>query len=380
VRQTQDLGACQEVYNPCVVTKPSACRLSLLAVAAVACLLGYFMEPPRVSAQAAPATQPSTAAHREITLDVRVTDKSGVTIRGLQQSDFSLLDDNKPRDITSFQSVGEPDNKSAGPAIEVVLVVDAVNAPFQNVALEHPQIHNFLTTEGGDLIHPLSLIAFTGNGTKIVNQGSTNGNEIATAYDRFQTGLRDFNTGQGVFGDAERFNLSANTFDSIAKSIGSLPGRKLLVWLSPGWPLLGGQLTNLTPAVEQEFFNSVVKESTELIAGRITVYTVDPLGLDDEGSVDLFKQYAKGIASPSKAGPPDLALQVLTVQSGGLFLHPSNDVASAISSCVLDANSYYVLTFDAAESKKPNEYHSISLKVDKPDVVARTRTGYYAQP
>lgn len=358
-------------------------HLPFVLLACMLCLA--FLHTGSAQQKTAPPTQssvasPSQTAAHAITLDVRVTDKSGATIRGLQQSDFTLLDDNKPQEITSFQAVGDPENKSAGPPIEVVLVVDAVNISFQDVAREHPQIHNFLTIEGGDLIHPLSLIALTGNGTKIVAEGSTNGNDMAAEFDHFQTGLRDFNTGQGAFGDAERFNLSVNTFDSIAKSIGSLPGRKLLVWLSPGWPLLAGQLTNLTPAVEQEFFTSIVKISGELIAGRITVYTVDPLGLADEASVDLFKQYAKGIASPSKAGPPELALQVLTVQSGGLFLHPSNDVAPAISSCVLDANSYYVLTFDTAESKKPNEYHSIEVKVDKPDVVARTRTGYYAQP
>lgn len=363
------------------MTKPPAYGIALLAAVVAVYLLASLVQPPRVSAQAnSPTAQSSAAAPRQITLDVSVTDKSGATIRGLQQSDFSLLDDNKPRNITSFQAVGDDENKSARPPIEVILVVDAVNAPFQNVALEHPQIHNFLTIEGGDLIHPLSLIAFTGNGTKVVNDGSTNGNQIAVAYDRFQTGLRDFNSAQGAYGNAERLNLSVNTFDSIVKSIGSLPGRKLMVWLSPGWPLLAGQVANLTTAVQQEFFNTIVKESTELTAGRITVYTVDPMGLEDAGTSDYFRQYVKGIAAVSKAGPPDLGLQVLTVQSGGLFVHPSNDIVSAISSCVLDANAYYVLSFDTAESRKPNEYHSIEVKVDKPDIVARTRTGYYAQP
>jgi VWFA-related protein len=361
--------------------KAWAYRIALLAAVLALYPLASLVEAPRVYARANSAAVPGpAAAQRQITLDVRVTDKSGVAIPDLQQSDFSLLEDNKPHDITSFQAVGGGENKSAAPPIEIILVVDAVNTPVQNVASERPQIHKFLTTEGGSLAHPLTLIAFTGSGTKIVSSGSTDGNEIAASYDRFQTGLRDFNTGQGVYGDAERLNLSVNTFDAIAKSIGSLPGRKLLVWLSPGWPLLARQGRSLTTAVEEEFFNNIVKTSGELISGRITVYTVDPMGLEDASSIDFFRQYEKGIGSASNAEPADLGLQVITVQSGGLFLHPSNDIDAALSSSVLDANAYYVLSFDAAESKKPNEYRSIEVSVDKPDTVVRTRTGYYAQP
>jgi hypothetical protein len=45
-----------------------------------------------------------------------------------------------------------------------------------------------------------------------------------------------------------------------------------------------------------------------------------------------------------------------------------------------DAKSFYVLSFDAAAGDGPNDYHALDLKIDKPGIMARTRTGYYAQP
>jgi hypothetical protein len=38
----------------------------------------------------------------------------------------------------------------------------------------------------------------------------------------------------------------------------------------------------------------------------------------------------------------------------------------------------YEITFDAACAKRANEYHSIAVKVDKPNLIIRSRNGYYA--
>ena len=55
---------------------------------------------------------------------------------------------------------------------------------------------------------------------------------------------------------------------------------------------------------------------------------------------------------------------------------PSTQIASAVA----DANSFYVLTFEGLVGDGPNEYHSLEIKLDKPGLKVRTRTGYYAQP
>jgi hypothetical protein len=46
----------------------------------------------------------------------------------------------------------------------------------------------------------------------------------------------------------------------------------------------------------------------------------------------------------------------------------------------LDPASVYELSFDAAIGKKPNEYHALGVKVDRPNLNVVARQGYYAQP
>jgi hypothetical protein len=40
----------------------------------------------------------------------------------------------------------------------------------------------------------------------------------------------------------------------------------------------------------------------------------------------------------------------------------------------------YELTFNVPDDARPNEYHRVEVKVDKPKLIIRTRDGYYAQP
>ena len=55
-------------------------------------------------------------------------------------------------------------------------------------------------------------------------------------------------------------------------------------------------------------------------------------------------------------------------------------MAGEIATCVADANGFYVLSFDGPAGDGPNEYHALEIKIDKPGLKARTRSGYYAQP
>jgi hypothetical protein len=61
-------------------------------------------------------------------------------------------------------------------------------------------------------------------------------------------------------------------------------------------------------------------------------------------------------------------------------VNSSNDLTAEIARCTADADAFYVLSFGAARADQANEYHSIEVKIAKPGITARTRTGYYAQP
>jgi VWFA-related protein len=333
------------------------------------------------SAEAAKAPSPA-AADRQIQLDVQVTDKSGAPVRGLQKQDFTVLDDKRPQNILSFQPVDGAVAADNNPPVEIVLVVDAVNAPSQVVSYERSELKKFLLQNGGKLALPTSLVVFSDTGTEIQKTSSRDGNTLAALYDQYETGLRIVNRSQGFWGATERFDMSLKTLNSLIEYEKTRPGRKLMVWFSPGWPLLSGPNIELTRKQEENFFDTIVAASTGLRQARITLYSIDPLGLADAGGarITYYEEFLKGVSSASRAMPANLSLQVLAVQSGGRVLNSSNDLAGEISQSVSDADAFYVLSFQAARADRANEYHAITVTVDKPGVTARARTGYYAQP
>jgi VWFA-related protein len=159
------------------------------------------------------------------------------------------------------------------------------------------------------------------------------------------------------------------------------PGRKLMIWFSRGWPMLSDTRSPLTSKGAQQTFNWVVSASTELRQARITLYSVDPIGLANAGQLrsTYYEDFLRGVKSPSKVLPGNLGLPVLTVQSGGRVFNTSNDLETAVEDCVADASAYYVLSFDSLPADQQDEYHALQVTVDKPGMTVRTRTGYYDQ-
>jgi VWFA-related protein len=326
-------------------------------------------------------SQPSVEENAgQITLDVQVTDRFGTPVRGLQQQDFTLLDGKRPQDILSFQAV---DSEAAGsPVVEIILVVDAVNGSFTNVSYQREAIREFLLQNGGQLSQPVLLMVFSGSGNKMQNRPSRDGKALAALYDEYETGLRRNTRSQGLYGAAERLSNSLDALHSFATYEATRPGRKLMIWFSPGWPLLSERHIEVSRRNEQQLFDSIVAFSNELRRARITLYDVDPCGVANGNltGFHLYEQFLKGVSSPSGVLPGNVSLQVLAVQSGGRVLNESNDLVSEIMACVSDAQAYYTVSFNVHPADQPNEYRVISVKINKPGISARTRTGYYAQP
>jgi len=321
------------------------------------------------------ASAPAGTANHSIALDVVVTDKSGQVIPGLQQQDFTLLDDKQPQKITSFHAV-EGVNTTDDPA-EVIFVVDEVNAGFQNVAFEQQEMEKFLGRNGGKLARPASIVFFTDSGATR-SKPTQDGNVLIAILNQNKGALRSLTRSQGFYGGVEQFQLSLRILGQLADSEATRPGRKLIVWISPGWPLLSGRGVELSSKNQQGFFASIVALSDELREARIVLYNVDPAGSAIRSH--LYKDFYKGTGSAKQVQIGNLGLQVLAYQSGGLVLDSTSDIAGEIATCVADANASYVVSFDEAVADGPNDYHGLAIKIDKPGLAARTRAGYYAQP
>jgi VWFA-related protein len=328
--------------------------------------------------QSAENSSPQTGVHSDahhITLDVVVTPKSGRPVTGLQQQDFTLLDNNAPQRITSFEAVAN----SQAPA-EIVLLIDAVNASYRSMAYERTQIETFLKANGGHLARPISIAIFTDTGTQFQQQPSADGNKISAAIEHSPTGLREIHRDSQYQGQ-DRFNLSLKTLESLISSESQRPGRKIIFWVSPGWPLLSGPYTDLDTRQRQQIYSQVVAISTQLRRNDITLYSIDPLGPNEPVEQQFYYQgFLDGVKKPGNVQIGNLALQVIAIQSGGLALTAGNDIAGRLQQCMNDTTAYYRISYEAPPPEHPGEYHRIDVRVSTPGLIARTRTGYYTQP
>src|ERR1035437_9387315 len=123
---------------------------------------GAFPSP--VAPPAEGATVLARGDGRRISLDVVVTDKSGKPVPGLQQQDFTLLDDKQPQAILSFRATDLATNDSTNVVdspLQAILLVDAVNTSFRSVGYERQELQKFLQKDDGKLSLPTSLVIVT---------------------------------------------------------------------------------------------------------------------------------------------------------------------------------------------------------------------------
>ncbi|MGA2715094.1 MAG: VWA domain-containing protein [Bryobacteraceae bacterium] len=315
---------------------------------------------------------------RRITLDVVVTNKSGAPVAGMAQQDFVVLDNKHPQKILDFRAIN---GNTADPPIQIILLIDRVNTSTQNAAYERLQTEKFLRQNGGHLAYPVSMVFLSDSGTQ-TQDASQDGNALAAALEQSESGLRTIRRSQGIYGVVDRIRLSLGALSSLAASEANTPGRKMLIWISPGWPPLAGPSLQLTDKQRQGIFNQIVATSTALWRAHITLYSIDPLGIADAGGfgTGYYQEFTKGVNTDKQAQAGNLTLQVLAYQSGGRVLNLGNDIAGEIATCIADANAFYVLSFDSPPADNPNGYHGLEVKIGKPGFKALTRTVYYAQP
>jgi VWFA-related protein len=322
--------------------------------------------------QASPQVQ---TAGGKIYLDVVASPKSGPPVADLQQQDFTVLDNGSPQAITSFQAV-----TGRQAPVEVVLVIDAINTDARSIGYVRNQIDQFLHAEGGRLTYPVAIAVATDTGVKVAENFSSDGNALSAAMDRDQIGLRDIGRSAGFYGATERLQYSLDALNQLAVREPHQE-RKILVWISPGWPLLSGPEVELDSKQQRQIFAQIVSLSTQLRQARVTLYNVNPIGAGESvlrGT--YYEEFLKGVSKPSQVNLGNLGLQVLAIQSGGLALEFNNDLPALLRQCLSDVAPYYEISFAAPAAEHADEYHQLEIKIAKSGLIAHTRQGYYAQP
>ena len=350
------------------------------------------------------------AAHRRILLNVQVTDPSGHAVTGLDTRDFILRINHQPETITSFKAVQDG---GATANAHAFFVIDKLNNSARDLASAHKAIEE-LAGSGKLLPLPTSLVVLTENGTD-VSGASRNAEVVATGLERVTRNFHlkecteDWNnaalgktitiTSPDDSGDRiqnreetadrisnclnERYQLSLTALLEFAHRQQHVPGRAILIWIGPGWPILSGpEFTPDTPDVRQSFFANLVQVSTELREGQVTLDAVSwpassPVAKLNPSDLETLM---RGTSTAAQVSARSVAMPVLAHISGGqVYMHEKN-LTPELVACLADANSYYVLGFDSVPSAIPDEFRAIEVTVDKPGVSVRTNTEYYAQP
>jgi VWFA-related protein len=317
-----------------------------------------------------------------IRLDVVVADKSGKPVSGLRAEDFSLIENGEPQKVLSF-SAFDGVNKRATPPPRVILLVDTIEVPEDLARSERLAVESFLRESGERLPWPVSIYLLGDTGLWTVAHASDDGNALAKEIAHNDlTLLRRARGSMG--GEALRGTAKEPPADSALDMLGQIatserrsPGRKLLLWIGPGWGI-GSGVPGARSAFAKRPFYAVCWFSTLLREARVVLYSFAAGETDPRGQI--YKSYLKGVESEKKADYINLYRKVLAVQSGGRVVDESLDLVQEMKSCVRDADVFYRISFDPLRAERPDEYHALKVQIDKPELRARTTTGYYDQP
>jgi VWFA-related protein len=342
--------------------------------------------------------------HR-IVLNVLVSDSSGNPVAGLKQEDFTLLDNGQARTVASFRAV----KGSEGIApLRVILFLDAANNSPRGIANDLKGVEQFLKQTQVPLKYKTSIGILSDSGATVgppsqsrdalieelrtltkdvhpfecTDQGGGSQQVFTTINLGIGTAVLD-GSDQKSGCLNQRFKRSVSALKKLAMEQEDVPGRVILIWIGPGWPLLlNPEFRVDSKSLRQNLFDNLAQLSNALREAQVTLdaaFSPD-LSRRVELRSDHDKAFFNGVPTEDQVTASSLGLQVLAHQSGGQIQMESKDLASEIAKCVDDAESYYVLSFDSPSATTTGEFHSLRVNLDKPELKVRTNTAYYAEP
>jgi VWFA-related protein len=222
---------------------------------------------PEAPAQQQPvATSPVIRTESRVVLvDAVVTDKKGNYVHDLTQKDFKVYEDNKEQTVTSFSFGSDPSGPVSAQKHYMILFFDnsSMAAPDQIQARAAaakfiaegaaPDRLMAVVDFGGSLLvkqnftSNADLLTAAVNGVKNPNI-ETNGQSAALANPVMvaSSGLSSISNAEADYG-ARTMLLAIR---SLAKNLRAVPGRKMLILFSAGFPLTTERISELTATID----------------------------------------------------------------------------------------------------------------------------------
>jgi VWFA-related protein len=375
----------------------------------------------------APQSATAAAANGAIRIDVNlvqvdavVTDSRGRRVTDLHSPAFEVLQDGKPQSITNFSYVsikpagvvhrvtpaktvkGEP---PAPPLVlrpsevrrTLALVVDDLGLSADSMPPVRGAIRNFIDEEmrPGDLV----AIVRTGAGMGALQQFTTDKRLLYAALDRVKygesrVGLSSFEPlGSGVRGAGAVNHLRDDAF-----ALGSLGAMRYVVTAMSGFPgrksvvLFTENIRLMYRGTPDEMVAHAVEQLSDAASrASVVIHAIDPRGVQDYNITAEDNPHMGGRRMsrvPAQRSEQVVHSQegmfVLAQDTGGLFLHDTNDLAGALRQAAEDSDGYYLIgyhpdadTFDNGNNQP--RFHKIEVKVKGAGLHVRSRDGFFGE-
>jgi len=220
--------------------------------------------PPQAAPPAAP--QPGVMIKKEsklVLVDAVVTDKKGNYVHDLSQADFKVFEDNKEQQVSSFSAGVDAAAQANGQRRYLILFFDNSTMAMPDQIQARGAAKKFIEANAGP--DRLMAVVDFGGSLRIVQNFTANANLLQAAVSGVKSSSVDPNApapdvpvtvasaGLSSLGNAAA-DFGARSMllavRSLAKNLRSIPGRKMVVLFSGGFPLTSENQSELTATID----------------------------------------------------------------------------------------------------------------------------------
>lgn len=183
----------------------------------------------------------------------------------------------------------------------------------------------------------------------------------------------------------DRVRKTLGAFSAIAQHVAGFPGRKNLLWVSGTFPIQFNADIGKLPGHQHRDYGDSIELTTQLLSSaNVAVYPVDARGLipqDLGASAPMISSRRDAVIPtlPSSLDPNDMAvMDEIAHNTGGRAFFNANDIENSIARAIDDARTSYILGYYPDSAEWNGEFHEIKVKVNRPGVSVRARSGYLA--